>query len=145
MIHSVKELLRIQGRANRTEFLAYLFLYGLALLVVGAPLRYLPEAVSSVAAGTILLGGAIFVGSLTIRRVHDFDEGGWFALLFLIPVANLYVMFTPGNPIPNRFGERPPPASFPIRVAAFFSVVWPFVFLAAVLLVPEVRNYLQSW
>ena len=145
MIHCVKELLKVRGRANRTEFLAYLFLYGFALLVVAAPLRYLPEVLASVATGSILLAGAIFVGALTVRRVHDFDEGGWFALLFLIPIANLYVLFTPGSPIPNRFGECPPPASFPIRVAAFFSVVWPFVFLAAVLLVPEVRNYLRSW
>jgi uncharacterized membrane protein YhaH (DUF805 family) len=121
--------------------LAYSFLYGLALLGVGASLRYLPEAVASVAAVAIMLAGAIFVGSLTIRRVHDFDEGGWFALLFLVPIANLYVTFAPGSPMPNRFGDRPPLASFPLRVAALMSLAWPFVFMAVIMFVPEVRRY----
>ena len=87
----------------------------------------------------------VLYGALLIRRVHDYDEGAWYAVLILIPIINLYVMFAPGSPMPNRFGEQPPRASIPIRAVAISSIVLPFTFLLLVVFSPEFREYAQAW
>jgi uncharacterized membrane protein YhaH (DUF805 family) len=56
--------------------------------------------------------------AVTVRRLHDRDMSGWWYLgmivLSLIPlvgfiasIAFLVIMFLPGTPGPNRFGEDP--------------------------------------
>lgn len=31
--------------------------------------------------------------SLSIRRFHDLNKSGWYSLLFLVPIANLFILF----------------------------------------------------
>ena len=48
---------------------------------------------------------------LIIRRLHDFNKTGWFALIMLIPVVNtifsLYLLFAPGTIGSNDYGADP--------------------------------------
>lgn len=70
------------------------------------------------------LGGLYFIATfipsiaVTVRRLHDRDMSGWwylgFTLLGLIPfvgwiasIAFLVILFLPGTPGHNRFGEDP--------------------------------------
>ena len=106
----VKELLTTKGRTNRTEFLAYAFLYSHVFYIIVIPFLNAPYSIYLTASYIALFIYLIFFGALVIRRVHDYDETAWYALLILIPIINLYVMFAPGSPMPNRFGEQPQPA-----------------------------------
>jgi uncharacterized membrane protein YhaH (DUF805 family) len=46
--------------------------------------------------------------AVMVRRLHDDDMSGWWALLALIPIVNLvllYFMVIEGTKGPNRFGN----------------------------------------
>lgn len=56
--------------------------------------------------------------AVTVRRLHDRDMSGWWYLGFIVlsfiplvgfivSIAFLVIMFLPGTPGPNRFGEDP--------------------------------------
>ena len=141
----VKYLLSTKGRTNRTEFLAYAFIYTLVFYLLIIPFIYAPYNVHMIVFNISVFVYFVFSGALLIRRVHDYDEGAWYALLILIPIINLYVMFAPGSPMPNRFGEQPQPASMPIRVLAISYIALPFVFLALIAIFPQFRQYIQAW
>jgi uncharacterized membrane protein YhaH (DUF805 family) len=61
--------------------------------------------IAAVALVTIVVG-VLFM----IRRLHDLDGSGWWALLALIPVVNLlfflYLLVKAGTPGPNRHGPQ---------------------------------------
>ncbi|OBU65907.1 DUF805 domain-containing protein [Stenotrophomonas maltophilia] len=111
------------GRSNRTEFWSFFLL---AALVAG--LSY-----SLGSAGYWLMGTDLYswelssllgnVGqlleliavvffplpmlALTVRRLHDIDESGWFVVIALVPLG-VFVLFPlmllPGSEEENRFG-----------------------------------------
>lgn len=137
-VANIGQLLTIDGRINRTEYIVYSFLYSLCILGVGLPfqyvLQYVHQAVSLTGGLITVLVYAVFMGVLTIRRVHDFDERGWFALIAFIPLANLYLFLSPGTPMPNRFGNPPPPSRLSMKVLAASALVWPVVALAVIVI-----------
>ncbi|WP_196503655.1 DUF805 domain-containing protein [Aestuariivirga litoralis] len=49
--------------------------------------------------------------ALAIKRLHDRNRSGWFYLLMLVPLVNIWVaieiLFLKGTAGPNRFGEDP--------------------------------------
>jgi len=50
--------------------------------------------------------------SVTIRRLHDLDMSGWYALIYLLPLGLGFVFMAiicsrKGTPGPNRFGQDP--------------------------------------
>lgn len=50
--------------------------------------------------------------SVTIRRLHDLDMSGWYALIYLLPVGLGFIFMAficskKGTPGPNRFGHDP--------------------------------------
>lgn len=59
----------------------------------------------------------VFHVIIGIKRLHDFNASGLFAIFFVIPVINFFaailIGLIPGSPGPNRFGEHadriPPP------------------------------------
>lgn len=80
-----------------------------------------PGVVFWLGAGLLgLFGLGILIPSIAVnvRRLHDRDMSGWWYLGFIvlsnipllgiiIAIAYLVVMFLPGTPGPNRFGEDP--------------------------------------
>ncbi len=59
-------------------------------------------------AGVLILWPCLAMG---IKRWHDRDKSGWFVLLGMIPIVNLYayfsLLFLPGTRGLNRFGPDP--------------------------------------
>lgn len=60
----------------------------------------------------------LIVFVLTIRRLHDFDYNGWWALSVLMPLITLLFLFVRGTPGSNRFGPPPAPNHAGLRFAA---------------------------
>ena len=83
-----------RGRANRVEYrMWWLFvLIATAFIVVGwimLPILIIPTL------------------SATVRRLHDVDKSGWWMVLGIIPVANLYLIYIltrKGSEGDNRYG-----------------------------------------
>lgn len=69
----------------------------------------------------------IFLLSLIIRRVHDFNYSGWLALLVFVPFINiifsLILLMIPGTPGANRFDNPPPPTSITMKILAFILIL----------------------
>ena len=102
------KLFDFSGRAGRLEFLLYSQLVPIGLLTVMTVLA-LVIAPNSTADDPVSDIGAFlwFVISLTIvaaagsRRLHDLGRSGWFMLLAVVPLVNLYLLsvlfFSPGK------------------------------------------------
>lgn len=89
------------GRADRPEywwFFLFSFLVSIGLNIVGA-IIHLP-LISSIWSLAVLIP-SIAVG---VRRMHDVGKSGWF---LLIPIYNLILACTEGQPGPNEYGPDP--------------------------------------
>jgi len=102
-------LLSVSGRIGRVRYI----LYTMALPMILMFLIGLVAGLAGEAGMALIVAGwvAVVVLSmmLTIQRSHDFDMTGWFALLGLVPLANLAFWFIPGSPGANRYGAPTPP------------------------------------
>ena len=106
--------LTFEGRLNRWAcFILCLKNTGLALLalIVVAIAGAISDALGGVVAAVLYIGLSIVGLSITVRRWHDLDKSGWYALLGLIPYVNfivgLYLLFAPGTDGPNQYGPAP--------------------------------------
>ena len=53
------------------------------------------------------IGASIYSIFIAIKRFHDMDKSGWWALLTLLPLVSIIIIFIPGTKGSNRFGEDP--------------------------------------
>lgn len=113
---------RTDGRLGRLRFLAFTALWNAllyaVLIVAGLPVDLgIVSGESSAALGLLPLLAALLavVATLgyTVRRLHDLDKSGWWALTALLPVANfvlaVVLLLDPATPAPrtsNRYGHR---------------------------------------
>jgi uncharacterized membrane protein YhaH (DUF805 family) len=103
------EWFSIEGRLNRMDyFLRVLIMLPVALIGFGFIEAGGKKPVFALI-GLLLLLGAVGVNVFQqIKRLHDLDLSGWFALLGCIPIVNLffglYVLFCPGTEGPNQYG-----------------------------------------
>jgi len=67
---------------------------------------------------------------LTVRRAHDFNRGGWIALLLLVPLVNLVFWFMPGTSGDNVYGPAPQEPSAGMK---FVAVLLPVLFIGGFL------------
>lgn len=132
-------LFSLHGRLGRAHYIAYslgaivaaflfMFLAGLGLMLSGQLGRLLYIAVS-----VLLFYGflPIFFAILTVKRAHDFNTGGWLALLLLVPVVNLLFWIIPGTRGDNAHGPAPRAASSGTKlIAAALPVLLVIAFLA---------------
>lgn len=116
------------GRTSREEFwrahLVFLPLILLAFGVFGLPLTGGSRSVWPLLFFVlIILPHVVPWTALTVRRLHDMDFRGWWALLALLPIvvvmplgvlALLAWACLRGTPGPNRFGSAPIGAAAPI-------------------------------
>jgi len=98
------------GRAGRQEFWMFALINFGIVIALNIVTNLLGLGILS-----FIYNLAVFLPSLavTIRRLHDTDRIGWWALVALIPflgwIILLVLMALPGTPGPNRYG--PPPVS----------------------------------
>lgn len=106
-----KNYITISGRAARSEF----WFWQLFTIIVSFATGLIDGSLFNDDVGTIssLASLAMFLPTLmvSIRRLHDRDQSGWWLLLMLIPLVGwlvlLYFYVTPGTDGPNRFGDDP--------------------------------------
>ena len=142
MLMPLKRYADFSGRSRRKEywmfalgiFLAYIVIAILALALGAFSMNMQDGAASGFTPmmglvfalfGILVL--AIIVPSIAVqvRRFHDQDKSGWFALLNFVPYIGGIVVFVfmclEGTKGPNRFGEDPKGATANQNVADIFS------------------------
>lgn len=83
----------------------------------------------------------IFFTILTIKRAHDFNAGGWIALLLLVPVVNLMFCFIPGTRGENAYGAAPRASSTGMRLIA---IILPVFLIAGFLATADSRTSYET-
>jgi len=110
----------LSGRISRGVYwLAYAFLMSLNSVLIGqliggeeASYFRMAQAI----APALVLATLVSNLAVSVKRLHDVDYSGYFALALLVPLVNLaftiWVGILPGKAGPNRFGTTPdaPPA-----------------------------------
>ncbi len=154
------QALSLTQRLNRLRFCCYYLtgaiITGLsaALLFIFSRASWTPESLAPLLLAAIAgLGLAFFVWSigLMVRRLHDRDHAGWWALLILVPGVNLllsiYLLVAPGTAVGNRFGAPNPPNGLLVQVFGGFWWLLSLLSMAAniimMFMMPEF--FLQSW
>ncbi|WP_229809775.1 DUF805 domain-containing protein [Formosimonas limnophila] len=103
---------QFSGRARRKEFWGF----QLVGFVISILLAIIDGILGTMSGGIGMLQGifalALLIPSvaLIIRRLHDTDRSGWWALLCVVPLANIalvVLMFLEGTKGTNRFGSDP--------------------------------------
>lgn len=100
-----------KGRARRQEYWMFAFINLIIILILNTIDRVAFSAdmaiLSSIYGLAILIPGI----AVAVRRLHDTDRSGWWALLGLIPIVGTIILIvimcfdsTPGT---NRFGPNP--------------------------------------
>ena len=136
MILPLKRYVDFSGRSRRMEYwmfaLFVLAVYAICFVLMLAGGLSLAALQSETIAGgpgpLFYLGAGLFglfaIGiivpsiAVNVRRLHDRNMSGWWYLAFivlanvpfvgvLVAIGYLVLMFLPGTPGPNRFGEDP--------------------------------------
>ena len=113
------EIFNTQGRLNRLRYIKYMVILALILaaakftsscmatFLTGDPNGALVMAITYVLA--IVAGAGNIM--LMIRRLHDLDKNGWFAILAIVPVIgfifSVYLFCAKGTDGWNKYGEDP--------------------------------------
>lgn len=128
---SRSRLFSLRGRLARMEYIAwtlgliaahFLVLFTLRLTLSGmGELGRLVYIFAAVLLFYCVL--PVLIAVLTIKRAHDFNSGGWLAVLLFIPLINLCFWLIPGNSDENRFGQAPPTPSQPLKTVGTTLIV----------------------
>jgi len=116
----------LRGRIGRVRYIAHaLGAIACAFVLMLAAGYGLPLSGSLGRMIYTLLAVALFYGVLplffvllTMRRAHDFNFGGWLALLLLVPFVGLVFCVIPGTRGDNNYGAQPEAASPATRLIA---------------------------
>ncbi len=92
----LKQYADFNGRARRKEFWTFALINAIVLIV----LNY----ISMVLYYVYYLGILIPSIAVAIRRMHDLGKSGWYCL---IPIYNIVLAATEGEPKDNEYGENP--------------------------------------
>lgn len=114
-LEALRKYAVFDGRARRMEYWMFVLINCLIVVVLSVVDTVVGvfSLGNSVGALTGLYWLVVLVPSVavTVRRLHDTDRSGWWALLALLPVLGTIVLFVfcvlDGTPGPNRFGENP--------------------------------------
>lgn len=120
MILPLRRYIQFDGRSSRKEFWMFLLMTNLlagALMIVAAGDSDAIFGPGSLAKtmfgllGILILGVIIPFIAAEVRRFHDQDRSGWFALLNLIPYIGAFIvlvfMVFPGTKGDNKYGPDP--------------------------------------
>lgn len=102
-LHVLKNYATFQGRARRSEywyFVLFNAIISYSLLFIGLSAGNGLETLNSI------YSLVVFVPSIAVavRRAHDVGKSGWY---MLIPIYNLVLAATDGEPNSNEYGEDP--------------------------------------
>jgi len=110
IILPLRRYAHFEGRSSRKEYWMFQLSY-VALLLLGIPFALLS---ADLAVAVVILGVFALVVpqiAVTVRRLHDQDRSGWFALFYLLPYVGAFIllvfMFLQGTQGPNQYGDDP--------------------------------------
>ncbi len=129
VILGFKNYFDFNGRASRAEF----WLFSLFFTVLGTLADLLPIPIPLIVSLIFIIPGI----SISVRRLHDVNYRGWWAL----PVINIWALvlsFFKGDSELNRFGSCPDPIK--ITLLDIFLIVISII----VLLILIVLNVITS-
>lgn len=114
-LEALRKYAVFDGRARRMEYWMFVLINCLIVVVLSVvdTVVGLFSLGNSIGALTGLYWLVVLVPSIavTVRRLHDTDRSGWWALLALLPLLGTIVLFVfcvlDGTPGANRFGENP--------------------------------------
>ena len=102
------------GRTTRKEYWLFILFYLiLAITLVFADVflgTIDEESGYGLLSGIYMFGSIIPWASISVRRLHDINKSGWWYLLFLIPIVNIWLFILlckKGDLEDNRFGKSP--------------------------------------
>ena len=119
-------------------------LIGLAMCAVSAAL--IAAGGAMLALLVTLLGNLLLVvvyALPSIQRAHDFNVGGWAAILAFIPLVNFVFWFIPGTVSGNRFGLRPPPNTVGTIVLACMVPLILLIGIVAAIAIPSYQQHVE--
>lgn len=106
-----------KGRLNRKSYIYRSLFLSLVLCVVQGVLTFATNTIDALELlfAVVAFGFSLFsfVSNIMmdVRRLHDLDLSGWWMLLMLVPLVNiffaLYMLFFKGTDGPNQYGEDP--------------------------------------
>ena len=119
-----KRMFDFRGRSRRKEYWLFALFHLIVLCIFGFAVGVIPytpgQGPYTVAAifraGVLILLGLYFLGScivnlsLLIRRLHDINATGWWALVVFVPMGSLVLfIFTliKGTEGENKYGHNP--------------------------------------
>lgn len=105
------------GRLNRKSYIYRSIFLSVVLCVVQGILSFAADtfgaldllfSIAAFVLGIFQLAANIMMG---VRRLHDLDKCGWWMLLLIVPLVNLffclYLLFFKGTEGPNGYGDDP--------------------------------------
>lgn len=114
-MEALRKYATFTGRARRKEFWFFQLFVLLIVMVLSLADRMLGMLDDATGFGPLsgLFSLAMFIPSLavSVRRLHDTDRTGWWALLYFVPLLGFLVLLVffilDGTRGTNRFGEDP--------------------------------------
>ena len=108
----IKEMFfRSDGRLNRMRYFLRSMVLGIIMLVIDFVAYLIDPDFGAIVMSFLPLAFMPSSVMLNIRRLHDLNYSGWFAIIAFIPIINLAIglmlTFIPGTPGPNKYGADP--------------------------------------
>lgn len=103
-ISVLKNYANFSGRARRSEYWQFVLANFVVSFVVAFVVGLISPTVASFLSMVYTLATLVPTIALCIRRVHDVDKSGWFAL---IPIYNFILAITEGTQGANQYGPDP--------------------------------------
>jgi len=142
-----------KGRIGRLRYLAYGIGTSFILMAVMMPILGGTMFAGGMVGGEAAMGGLaliamifFYVATLVLsvmfgkRRLNDLNRSGWWFLLFIVPIANLfmviYLIFFPGAESSNDFGAAPVANTLGVKILAWILPVIFIVGMGAAITIP---------
>ena len=134
----------LSDRIGRLRYFTYtliaLVACGLGLIPIYLLSLLMPDALGKLLSTTsfilvknVMIPLIVFV--MSIRRLHDLNANGWWALTVLIPFVTLVLLVLPGQRETNRYGPPPPANPASLALAAVLlptAVVGLYFFMVSI-------------
>ena len=150
------KIFSFNGRIGRLRYLAYGIGISFILMLVMMPILGGTMFAGGMVGGEAAIGGMALIAMIFFwvatlvfsvmfgkRRLNDLNRSGWWFLLFIVPIANLfmaiYVIFFPGAEDSNNFGPAPVANTLGVKIIAW---ILPAVFVAGIVAAIAIPAYI---
>lgn len=145
---------RASGRIGRVRYLAYGMIYWLCffpvvilalfLVMLGILVSYEFSMALSILMYILMVVAVMYsTVVLTIRRLNDLNRSGWYALLWVVPIIQVffwfYLILAQGDAHVNDYGLPAKPPNVLLKITALALPV--FLFVGTMAAVPAYQEY----